>query len=183
MCDAQLTACDAEAGDGVQERTTACSACAAAAIWWSSPRGSTASSSRRWPGWRSTSQASSRRCTLATTGPWRASPRPSLRSAGDTALPLVRRLCERGLPLLHASPRYLLALLHRVLCRNWHIPAPSLLRCAMWSAENSAMCRDIGATVLIDDNPRYAMECAAAGIDVLLYDWNDSYPWGKTAEG
>ena len=45
------------------------------------------------------------------------------------------------------------------------------------------VCRDIGATVLIDDNPRYAMECAAAGIDVLLYDWNNSYPWGKTAEG
>ena len=45
------------------------------------------------------------------------------------------------------------------------------------------MCRDIGATVLIDDNPRYAMECAAAGIYVLLYDWNNSYPWGKTAEG
>ena len=82
-----FTACDAEAGGGLQERTTACSACAAAAIWWSSPRGSTASSSRRWPGWRSTSRASSRRCTLATTGPWRASPRPSLRSAGATAMP------------------------------------------------------------------------------------------------
>ncbi len=45
------------------------------------------------------------------------------------------------------------------------------------------MCRDIGATVLIDDNPRYAVECASAGIDVLLYDWNDSYPWSKTADG
>lgn len=46
-----------------------------------------------------------------------------------------------------------------------------------------AACRDIGATVLIDDNPRYAVECASAGIDVLLYDWNDSYPWSKTADG
>ena len=43
--------------------------------------------------------------------------------------------------------------------------------------------RDIGATVLIDDNPRYAVECAAAGIDVLLYDWNLGYPWSKTPEG
>lgn len=37
--------------------------------------------------------------------------------------------------------------------------------------------------MLIDDNPRYAVECATAGIDVLLYDWNDSYPWSKTSDG
>ena len=37
--------------------------------------------------------------------------------------------------------------------------------------------------MLIDDNPRYAVECASTGIDVLLYDWNDSYPWSKTADG
>ena len=37
--------------------------------------------------------------------------------------------------------------------------------------------------MLIDDNPRYAVECAAAGIDVLLYDWNLGYPWSKTPEG
>lgn len=43
--------------------------------------------------------------------------------------------------------------------------------------------REIGATVLIDDNPRYAVECASAGIDVLLYDWNMSYPWSKTPDG
>lgn len=43
--------------------------------------------------------------------------------------------------------------------------------------------REIGATVLIDDNPRYAVECASAGIDVLLYDWNMSYPWSKTSDG
>ncbi|CAL5228676.1 g11849 [Coccomyxa viridis] len=51
------------------------------------------------------------------------------------------------------------------------------------SKAKSEICRDIGATVLIDDNPRYAVECASAGIDVLLYDWNDSYPWSKTADG
>jgi hypothetical protein len=45
------------------------------------------------------------------------------------------------------------------------------------------VCREIGATVLIDDNPRYATECAAAGIDVLLYDWNLGYPWSKTPDG
>ena len=37
--------------------------------------------------------------------------------------------------------------------------------------------------MLVDDNPRYAVECAEAGIDVLLYDWHLSYPWSKTANG
>lgn len=44
-------------------------------------------------------------------------------------------------------------------------------------------CRSIGAEVLIDDNPAYAVECAQAGIQVLLYDWQLSYPWGKTPDG
>ena len=37
--------------------------------------------------------------------------------------------------------------------------------------------------MLIDDNPRYARDCAEAGIEVLLYDWQLSYPWAKTADG
>jgi hypothetical protein len=37
--------------------------------------------------------------------------------------------------------------------------------------------------VLIDDNPAYAVECAQAGVHVLLYDWQNSYPWSRTAEG
>lgn len=43
--------------------------------------------------------------------------------------------------------------------------------------------RDIGAAVLIDDNPAYAMDCAEAGMQVLLYDWRLEYPWAKTADG
>ncbi len=43
--------------------------------------------------------------------------------------------------------------------------------------------RAIGAEVLIDDNPAYAVECAAAGIPVLLYDWEHAYPWSKTSDG
>ena len=42
--------------------------------------------------------------------------------------------------------------------------------------------RSIGASILIDDNPSYAVECAEAGINVLLYDWNHSYPWSKLDE-
>ena len=61
----------------------------------------------------------------------------------------------------------------------WHDAAGKLSR----SGKIHVVCREIGATVLIDDNPRYAVECASAGIDVLLYDWNDSYPWSKTADG
>jgi len=51
------------------------------------------------------------------------------------------------------------------------------------SRKKSEICSEIGATVLIDDNPRYAEDCAKAGMQVLLYDWMLSYPWAKTAEG
>lgn len=49
------------------------------------------------------------------------------------------------------------------------------------SRPKSEICRSIGAQVLIDDNPRYAMECAEAGIRVLLFDYHNSYPWCKDA--
>eukprot|EP00884_Botryococcus_braunii_P011992 jgi/Botrbrau1/20794/Bobra.0156s0024.1 len=51
------------------------------------------------------------------------------------------------------------------------------------SRPKSEICRDIGASVLIDDNPRYAVECAGAGMHVLLYDWDNNYPWSKTEDG
>jgi hypothetical protein len=44
-------------------------------------------------------------------------------------------------------------------------------------------CRSIGADVLIDDNVGYAMDCADAGIQVLLFDWEHSYPWSKLGDG
>jgi len=37
----------------------------------------------------------------------------------------------------------------------------------------------LNAKVLIDDNPRYAIECAEVGIKVLLFDYENSYPWSK----
>ncbi|KAH7277990.1 hypothetical protein KP509_38G018900 [Ceratopteris richardii] len=43
----------------------------------------------------------------------------------------------------------------------------------------SEICRDVGATVLIDDNPVYALDCAQNGMEVLLFDLNNSYPWSK----
>ena len=42
------------------------------------------------------------------------------------------------------------------------------------------LCRSFGAQVLIDDNPRYALECAEDGMRVLLFDYDNSYPWCKT---
>ncbi|XP_059287081.1 uncharacterized protein LOC132040458 [Lycium ferocissimum] len=48
------------------------------------------------------------------------------------------------------------------------------------SIAKSDMCRSLGATVLIDDNPRYAIECAEVGIKVLLFDYENSYPWSKS---
>ncbi|CAA6659277.1 unnamed protein product [Spirodela intermedia] len=47
------------------------------------------------------------------------------------------------------------------------------------SRPKSEICRGMGARLLIDDNPRYALECAEAGISVLLFDYGNSYPWSK----
>jgi hypothetical protein len=50
----------------------------------------------------------------------------------------------------------------------------------------AAMCAAAGAHVLVDDNPGYALECAEAGIEVLLFDWAGEpggYPWATTAGG
>ncbi|KAE9601558.1 putative 5'(3')-deoxyribonucleotidase, HAD-like domain-containing protein [Lupinus albus] len=47
------------------------------------------------------------------------------------------------------------------------------------SRPKSEICRSLNAKVLIDDNPRYAIECAESGIRVLLFDYEDSYPWSK----
>lgn len=44
---------------------------------------------------------------------------------------------------------------------------------------SSFSARSLGAKVLIDDNPRYALECAEVGIRVLLFDYENSYPWCK----
>lgn len=51
------------------------------------------------------------------------------------------------------------------------------------SRRKSEICKSINASVLIDDNPGYAVECAEAGINVLLYDWNLAYPWSKLDKG
>ncbi|KAL0308365.1 UNVERIFIED_CONTAM: hypothetical protein Sradi_5778800 [Sesamum radiatum] len=48
------------------------------------------------------------------------------------------------------------------------------------SRRKSDICKSLGAKVLIDDNPRYAVECADIGIKVLLFDYENSYPWCKT---
>ncbi|KAK7354538.1 hypothetical protein VNO80_20003 [Phaseolus coccineus] len=48
------------------------------------------------------------------------------------------------------------------------------------SRPKSEICRSLNANILIDDNPRYAIECAEAGIRVLLFDYENSYPWSKT---
>eukprot|EP01023_Acetabularia_acetabulum_P022672 TRINITY_DN2227_c0_g2_i1.p1 TRINITY_DN2227_c0_g2~~TRINITY_DN2227_c0_g2_i1.p1 ORF type:complete len:300 (-),score=24.82 TRINITY_DN2227_c0_g2_i1:347-1246(-) len=56
--------------------------------------------------------------------------------------------------------------------------------CNQWSLEGkqrskSEVCLQIGADILIDDNPRYAVECAKKGIQVLLFDWQSTYPWAQ----
>jgi 5'(3')-deoxyribonucleotidase len=49
------------------------------------------------------------------------------------------------------------------------------------SCTKAEMCAKVKADVLIDDNPGYALECAEAGLEVLLFDWNETYPWSKDA--
>ncbi|XP_027333104.1 uncharacterized protein LOC113847966 isoform X1 [Abrus precatorius] len=48
------------------------------------------------------------------------------------------------------------------------------------SRSKSEICRSLNAKVLIDDNPRYAVECGDTGIRVLLFDYENSYPWSKS---
>lgn len=43
--------------------------------------------------------------------------------------------------------------------------------------------RDIGADVLIDDNPSYAIDCASNEIEVILYNWLNQYPWSTLPQG
>lgn len=51
------------------------------------------------------------------------------------------------------------------------------------SKKKSDICRDINVDVLVDDNPKYAIECASAGVHVVLYDWQCAYPWSKLPHG
>jgi len=48
--------------------------------------------------------------------------------------------------------------------------------------KKSDLCKEIDADVLIDDNPDYAMDCAASGINVILYNWQNGYPWSRLSE-
>lgn len=48
--------------------------------------------------------------------------------------------------------------------------------------KKSDLCKEIDADVLIDDNPDYAIDCAASGIHVILYNWQNGYPWSRLSE-
>eukprot|EP00762_Andalucia_godoyi_P006461 ANDGO_02894.mRNA.1 Putative 5'(3')-deoxyribonucleotidase len=47
------------------------------------------------------------------------------------------------------------------------------------SIPKSELCLSVGAKVLIDDNVRYANQCAAVGIQTILFDWDGRYGWNK----
>jgi hypothetical protein len=70
-----------------------------------------------------------------------------------------------------------------LLPKSLHPHQPTLLLAPSLPTHHCHAHRAIGAEVLIDDNPAYAVECAQAGIHVLLYDWNHGYPWSKTEQG
>jgi len=43
--------------------------------------------------------------------------------------------------------------------------------------KKSALCSELGVGVLVEDDPRHAIDCANNGIDVILFD----YPWNRVA--
>lgn len=43
------------------------------------------------------------------------------------------------------------------------------------------LCRQIGASVIIDDCLEYAQQCAEAEMTVFLFDWDGRYPWNKVS--
>ncbi|KAJ1547406.1 hypothetical protein HK405_005952, partial [Cladochytrium tenue] len=51
------------------------------------------------------------------------------------------------------------------------------------SRPKSAVCRELGASVLIDDALHHAEECAEKGMRVLLFDLDGTYMWGKLPAG
>lgn len=71
-----------------------------------------------------------------------------------------------------------------VICNNFLLfdirsPRIAVESCELLLIQNLSS-RSLGASVLIDDNPRYALECAEVGIKVLLFDYENSYPWSKS---
>eukprot|EP00967_Tisochrysis_lutea_P149170 scaffold286247_cov17-Tisochrysis_lutea.AAC.2 len=92
--------------------------------------------------------------------------------------------CPDSVPVLNVLSQCLLHA-HCALCL---MPAQEVYFGNHWSLEGtsrkkSEICQAIGASALIDDNPGYALECASAGIHVLLYDWQNRYPWSKLPAG
>lgn len=60
---------------------------------------------------------------------------------------------------------------------------PGCLYFFRWQRQTCPPPASAALQVLIDDNPLYARECAAAGLQVLMFDWQLKYPWSKTADG
>jgi len=50
------------------------------------------------------------------------------------------------------------------------------------SVTKAAMCSRVGADLLIDDNAGYALDCAKSGLDVILFDYQSTYPWSKSCD-
>ena len=60
-----------------------------------------------------------------------------------------------------------------VFCNHWALDT------SRGSRSKRDVCLDLGCKILIDDSPGHAIECAEAGIEVLLYNWDNRYPWSK----
>ncbi|KAJ3113095.1 hypothetical protein HK100_002097 [Physocladia obscura] len=49
------------------------------------------------------------------------------------------------------------------------------------SKTKSELCREVGASILIDDSLVHALDCAKSGLRVFLFDHEGAYGWNKLA--
>ncbi|KAI9350719.1 hypothetical protein BDR26DRAFT_851392 [Obelidium mucronatum] len=52
----------------------------------------------------------------------------------------------------------------------------------MVSKTKGELCKEVGATILIDDSLHHVFECAEKGIRVFLFDHEGAYQWNKLPE-
>ncbi|KAJ3020487.1 UNVERIFIED_CONTAM: hypothetical protein HDU68_010158 [Siphonaria sp. JEL0065] len=63
---------------------------------------------------------------------------------------------------------------------NHHLTPEEAAR--MVSKTKGELCREVGATILIDDSLHHVFECAEKGIKVFLFDHEGAYQWNKLSE-
>mmetsp|Transcript_10367 Transcript_10367/g.31707 ORF Transcript_10367/g.31707 Transcript_10367/m.31707 type:complete len:213 (+) Transcript_10367:303-941(+) len=101
----------------------------------------------------------------------------------------IRKLQEHGFELSVVTSRQLAI---EKQTRNWlkeHFPGAftHIVFGNAWAEggrkrSKPELCREVGASVLIDDSPVYTQQCAEVGIRGILFDLGGTYTWNKGDE-